>query len=48
MKIVERILAVIVGQEMSLEELAEVSGGKPNADCPAGSMLTTNGCKQMG
>ena len=44
MNIVERVLAIIVGQEMSPEELVEVSGGKPNPVCSGGQKLTTSGC----
>lgn len=45
MEIVERILAKIVGHDMTPEELVEVTGGRaPNPVCPAGQMLTTSGC----
>ena len=47
MKIVERVLAIIVGQEMSPEELTEVSGGKEPPKCPGGQKLTIHGCEDI-
>lgn len=38
MNLVEDILAVLVGQEMSAEELAEVTGGLVGRNCPPGSI----------
>ncbi|WEF32201.1 hypothetical protein [Pseudoduganella chitinolytica] len=42
MQIVERILAKVVGKELSAEEVAKVSGGHTGKECPEGTMQTVH------